>query len=245
MNDAMGYCHQLRHPASPHQNESPKGAMPMYAVTGITGQVRATVAHRSLLSRGPAGSRRGAGSRQGRGLGTARLRYRHSGSRGCGRPHRGFRGDARRLRDAAAGVRPDARLPRGQARFIETAARSASPRQTQKRSVALSTIGADAPQPNLLLDECAGPAGAGAVQPAASRSHLPACGLVHGKRRLDHRLGQKPGVIQSYLLPLGSSHPDDLGPTTLSRTAAARSLQERWVGLPRGRAGSRAGASSR
>jgi len=107
--------------------------------------------------------------------------------------------------------------------FINPLSAGSCARGNPRGVVALSTVGADALQPNLLkvlgrMEDVFG---------TLRCRDIPARGLVHGKRRVDID-SAKSGLIQSYLQPLERAVPmvstDDVG------RPPQRYYQERWEG---------------
>ena len=193
----------------------------MYAVTGITGKVGAAVA-RSLLSANQ--SVRAVVRDRGKGAAWANL--------GCDIAIADL-ADARALAAAfeeTEGVfamlppifDPDPGFPEARG-FIESLY-AALAKAKPKKVVALSTIGADAPQPNLLN-------GLGLMEDALKTLPVPVA-FLRAAWFMENAAGDiasaREGKIQSYLQPLDRPIPmiatDEVG-----RTAAAL-LQERWEG---------------
>jgi uncharacterized protein YbjT (DUF2867 family) len=193
----------------------------MYAVTGITGKVGAAVA-RGLLSANQ--SVRAVVRDRGKGAAWANL--------GCDIAIADL-ADARALAAAfeeTEGVfamlppifDPDPGFPEARG-FIESLY-AALAKAKPKKVVALSTIGADAPQPNLLN-------GLGLMEDALKTLPVPVA-FLRAAWFMENAAGDiasaREGKIQSYLQPLDRPIPmiatDEVG-----RTAAAL-LQERWEG---------------
>ena len=193
----------------------------MYAITGITGQVGAAVA-RSLLS----------ADLPVRAVVRDRARGAPWAALGCDVAIADL-ADANALATAFEGTQGVfALLPPvfdpspgfAEARAYIESMRAALARARPARVVALSTIGADAPQPNLLN-------ALGLMEQALRTLPVPVTFLRAAwfmENAAWDLASAKDGVIQSYLQPLDRPIPmiatDDVG-----RTAAAL-LQERWEG---------------
>jgi uncharacterized protein YbjT (DUF2867 family) len=207
--------------APPHQKAIFKGAANMYAVTGITGKVGAAVA-RSLLS----------ADRPVRAVVRDRSKGAAWADLGCDIAVADL-ADARALTKAFEGTEgvfamlppvfdPAPGFPeaRGFIASMYTALAEAKP----KKVVALSTIGADAPNPNLLN-------ALGLMEDALKTLPVPVVFLRAAwfmENAAWDIASAREGNIQSYLQPLDRPIPmiatDDVG-----RTAAAL-LQEHWEG---------------
>src|ERR1700689_4687265 len=215
MNVIARYCYLL------HQSVIFQGAANMYAVTGITGKVGAAVARSLLSADQPV---RAVVRDRGKGAAWANL--------GCDIAIADL-ADARALAAAFEGAEgvfamlppvfdPAPGFPeaRGFIASMYTALAEAKP----KKVVALSTIGADVPQPNLLN-------ALGLMEDALKTLPLPVVFLRAAWFMENAAWDIAParqGNIQSYLQPLDRPVPmiatDDVG-----RTAAAL-LQEHWNG---------------